>query len=91
VLKAVHGCDMEAVADLGCGDGRVLVHAARMFELRDCWGVELDEELIQRACEAAREVTDPPSHERGTVQQRGDDGLLAQTPNISTLYLSCTL
>lgn len=43
------------LADLGCGDGRVLLAAAGAHGVSG-WGVELDEELVRVARQAARKV-----------------------------------
>ena len=52
-LARVGPCDV--IYDLGCGDGRVVVIAARDFGVRKAVGVELDEALATIASLRARE------------------------------------
>jgi len=46
--------DAGVLFDLGCGDGRVLIEAARENDGLRCVGVELEEKYVERAREAIR-------------------------------------
>mmetsp|Transcript_28177 Transcript_28177/g.70675 ORF Transcript_28177/g.70675 Transcript_28177/m.70675 type:complete len:137 (-) Transcript_28177:146-556(-) len=54
------------LADLGCGDGRVLLAAAGAHGVSG-WGVELDEELVRVARQAARKASADVSIEQGDL------------------------
>eukprot|EP00928_Gymnodinium_smaydae_P079930 TRINITY_DN63759_c0_g1_i1.p1 TRINITY_DN63759_c0_g1~~TRINITY_DN63759_c0_g1_i1.p1 ORF type:complete len:233 (+),score=51.84 TRINITY_DN63759_c0_g1_i1:92-790(+) len=80
------------VADLGCGDGRILLRSLLRFGCR-ALGVELDPEPLARAEAAARAELPPALHDRLALRQ-GDlfDTSLwswepAKTPDIFILYL----
>jgi protein-L-isoaspartate O-methyltransferase len=45
----------EVVYDLGCGDGRVLITAARRYNARAV-GIEIDEKLVQRTTDKVAEL-----------------------------------
>ena len=47
----------DTVVDLGSGDGRIVIAAARKFGAKGL-GLELDPKLVQQSREAARAVTD---------------------------------
>ncbi|KAI9911932.1 hypothetical protein PsorP6_008870 [Peronosclerospora sorghi] len=51
-LELVHITCSDVVYDLGCGDGRLLIEAARRFGVRAV-GVEIDPERVQQARTAA--------------------------------------
>jgi tRNA A58 N-methylase Trm61 len=48
MLKLAQVTKDDVVFDLGCGDGRLLLQAAKLYGAR-CHGVELNEELLQHA------------------------------------------
>eukprot|EP00873_Tetraselmis_striata_P019093 jgi/Tetstr1/439357/TSEL_027792.t1 len=65
-LHRGHGTGMLHLADLGCGDGRVLLAAAGAHGVSG-WGVELDEELVRVARQAARKASADVSIEQGDL------------------------
>ncbi|KAG1697589.1 hypothetical protein DVH05_016028 [Phytophthora capsici] len=52
-LELVHVTSADVVYDLGCGDGRLLIEAARSFGVRAV-GVEIDPKRAQQARDAAQ-------------------------------------
>ena len=56
VLKALDLRSGDVLYDLGCGDGRVVVEAARRYPIRKAVCVEIREDLVKRAIERAREA-----------------------------------
>ncbi|KAL3666766.1 hypothetical protein V7S43_008387 [Phytophthora oleae] len=52
-LELVHVTTVDVVYDLGCGDGRLLIEAARSFGVRAV-GVEIDPKRAQQARDAAQ-------------------------------------
>eukprot|EP01006_Ploeotia_vitrea_P053696 TRINITY_DN67807_c3_g9_i1.p1 TRINITY_DN67807_c3_g9~~TRINITY_DN67807_c3_g9_i1.p1 ORF type:complete len:211 (-),score=96.91 TRINITY_DN67807_c3_g9_i1:38-670(-) len=52
-LKIAKVTKDDVVVDLGCGDGRVVIAAAQQSGARECYGVELNGELVERARKAA--------------------------------------
>ncbi|KAK1947759.1 Protein-lysine N-methyltransferase [Phytophthora citrophthora] len=52
-LELVHVTSVDVVYDLGCGDGRLLIEAARSFGVRAV-GVEIDPKRAQQARDAAQ-------------------------------------
>jgi ubiquinone/menaquinone biosynthesis C-methylase UbiE len=83
MLEAAEVKPGETVFDLGCGDGRILITAARDFKAKGV-GVELSDELVKQARE---EVSKLGLSNRVTILQ-GD--LLAadlRSADVVTLYL----
>lgn len=55
MLKLVDLRDDDVVVDLGSGDGRIVLAAARMNARLAGWGVDVDEKLVKQATQAAQE------------------------------------
>ncbi len=55
MLKLVDLRDDDVVTDLGSGDGRIVLTAARMNGRLTGWGVDVDEKLVKQATQAAQE------------------------------------
>jgi precorrin-6B methylase 2 len=55
MLKLAQLRDDDVVVDLGSGDGRIVLTAARMNSKLRGWGVDIDKELVDKANAAARE------------------------------------
>ena len=74
----------EVVFDLGCGDGRVLIHAAVDYPVR-CVGIEACPQLFQQAAAA---VSEQGLNDR--VELRCEDFLLSDvsTADVVLLYLN---
>ena len=56
MLKLAQLRDDDVVVDLGSGDGRIVLTAARMNGKLRGWGVDIDKELVDRANATAREL-----------------------------------
>jgi precorrin-6B methylase 2 len=54
MLKLAQLRDDDVVVDLGSGDGRIVLTAARMNKKLRGWGVDIDEKLVQESNAAAR-------------------------------------
>jgi len=54
MLKLAQLRDDDVVVDLGSGDGRIVLTAARMNKKLRGWGVDIDKELVDRANASAR-------------------------------------
>jgi hypothetical protein len=55
MLKLAQLRDDDVVVDLGSGDGRIVLTAARMNKKLRGWGVDIDEKLVMESNAAARE------------------------------------
>jgi precorrin-6B methylase 2 len=55
MLRLAQLRDDDVVVDLGSGDGRIVLTAARMNKKLRGWGVDIDEKLVNEANAAARE------------------------------------
>ncbi|MEM0199086.1 MAG: protein-lysine N-methyltransferase [Desulfurococcaceae archaeon] len=55
MLKLANAGPDDVVYDLGCGDGRILVVAAKEFNVKKAVGIELDKERYKIALERIRE------------------------------------
>jgi hypothetical protein len=55
MLKLAQLKDDDVVVDLGSGDGRIVLTAAKMNRKLRGWGVDVDEKLVQESNAAARE------------------------------------
>lgn len=55
MLKLVDLRDDDVVIDLGSGDGRIVLTAARMNGRLTGWGVDVDEKLVKQSNQAAQE------------------------------------
>ncbi|MEM4441164.1 MAG: protein-lysine N-methyltransferase [Desulfurococcaceae archaeon] len=55
MLKLANAGPDDVVYDLGCGDGRILVVAAKEFNVKRAVGIELDKERYKIALEKIRE------------------------------------
>ena len=56
-LLSVSGVDLSSVLlDIGCGDGRVLLSAARSHGVRHCIGVEALQHVAAKACQLRDEA-----------------------------------
>lgn len=56
MLEMVGAASADTLYDLGSGDGRIVIAAARDFGVERAIGVEIDEELVARSREKAREA-----------------------------------
>lgn len=76
----------DIVYDLGCGDGRILIAAARKYHVRAV-GIELSENLVNETRKkiAAAHLEDLARVEKGDILQTDISGA-----TIVTLYLSTT-
>src|SRR5689334_22624435 len=54
MLKLANLRDDDVVVDLGSGDGRIVLTAARMNRKLRGWGVDVDETLVRNSNEAAK-------------------------------------
>ena len=80
VVRLANFAPSDVLYDLGCGDGRVLIHAAISAPLKRAVGVEYDKTYADRAKEAVKEAG---LEERVTIFH-GD----ATTHDISGKHLS---
>ena len=73
----------DLIYDLGCGDGRILIHAAKKYGTRGI-GVDLDPQRVAEATEKAKQ--EGVSH---LVQFRAEDGTQTDISNatVVTLYM----
>lgn len=55
MLKLAGAGPSDIVYDLGCGDGRILIIAAKEFNVKKAVGIELDKERYKTALERVRE------------------------------------
>ena len=62
--------DKDVVYDIGCGDGRMVIHAVEHFKAKRGVGIDLDEDLVKKSKEKAKE------HKvEGKVEFRAGDAL----------------
>jgi SAM-dependent methyltransferase len=83
MLRVAHVSADDYVIDLGSGDGRILIAAARQYGARGM-GVELDSQLIRESLENARMAG---VSDRVTFQQRDLFDTDVRKASVVTLYL----
>lgn len=82
----------DVLFDIGCGDGRFLLHAAQEVSSLRCVGIEIDETYVQRARKAIHDLDDKSITER--IDIRHGDALqsLVHSPSGSlSIYEATTV